>query len=133
MDTVPSNSPGKPTDRSLDREYGHDPATVASHATAVLDGFAAAGLAATAKHFPGLGRVTGNTDTTSGVTDTLTTRLDPYLTPFADAVDDERAVRDDVDRDLHQARPEPPGGVLVHDHRRTAPRPAGLSGHRDQR
>jgi len=38
------------------------------------------------KHSPGLGRVAGNTDTTSGVTDTVTTRSDAYLQPFAAAV-----------------------------------------------
>ena len=47
----------------------------------------AAGVVATAKHFPGLGRVSGNTDTTSGVTDYVTTSTDPYLAPFAAAVD----------------------------------------------
>jgi beta-N-acetylhexosaminidase len=46
---------------------------------------ASAGEATTVKHFPGLGRATGNTDTTSHVTDP-TTRHDPYLRPFAKAV-----------------------------------------------
>jgi len=87
LDTVPSGSPGNPPIGDLDREYGHDPATVASHGLAVANGFAQAGIAATVKHFPGLGRVSGNTDTTSGVTDSVTTTLDPYLVPFADAVD----------------------------------------------
>ena len=88
LDTVPSDSRGNPPIGDLDREYGHDPSTVAAHGLAVLDGLSDAGVAATVKHFPGLGRVAGNTDTTSGVTDTVTTRLDPYLTPFADAVND---------------------------------------------
>ena len=35
-----------------------------------------------AKHFPGLGRVTGNTDFTSDVVDTVTTADDPYLDSF---------------------------------------------------
>ncbi|MCW2494801.1 glycoside hydrolase family 3 N-terminal domain-containing protein [Jatrophihabitans sp.] len=86
MDTVPADSPGNPPIGDLDREYGHDPGTVASHGTAVAEGLAAAGVAATIKHFPGLGRVTGNTDTTSGVTDTVTTRHDTYLQPFATAI-----------------------------------------------
>jgi beta-N-acetylhexosaminidase len=46
----------------------------------------AAGIATTVKHFPGLGRVAGNTDTTGGVTDQVTTRHDAYLAPFAAAV-----------------------------------------------
>ena len=40
----------------------------------------------TAKHFPGLGRVTGNTDTTAGVTDTVTTRTSTDITPFRAAI-----------------------------------------------
>lgn len=71
----------------LSREYGTDPATVASHSTAFLRGMAQAGVVATAKHFPGLGRVTGNTDTTAGVVDSDTTGTDPFLQPFRAAVD----------------------------------------------
>jgi len=71
----------------LQREFGHDPGSVASHVIAFLAGMRQAGLATTVKHFPGLGRVAGNTDFTSGVTDSVTTRTDPYLAPFASAVD----------------------------------------------
>lgn len=70
----------------LQREYGHDPATVASHVVAFVDGMEAAGVATTAKHFPGLGRVAGNTDFTGDVVDDVTTRDDPYLLPFSRAV-----------------------------------------------
>jgi beta-N-acetylhexosaminidase len=70
----------------LKREYGHDPATVASHVVAFIAGMTKAGVATSAKHFPGLGRVAGNTDFTAGVVDTVTTRHDPYLKPFAAAV-----------------------------------------------
>jgi beta-N-acetylhexosaminidase len=70
----------------LQREYGHDPATVSSHVVAFIAGMQAAGIATTAKHFPGLGRVTGHTDFTANVEDTVTTRTDPYLAPFAKAV-----------------------------------------------
>jgi beta-N-acetylhexosaminidase len=48
---------------------------------------AAAGVATTAKHFPGLGRVSGNTDFTSGVVDSVTTADDPYLGSFRAAID----------------------------------------------
>lgn len=54
----------------FDREYGYDLATVAPHAQAFVDGMLAAGVTPTIKHFPGLGSVEGNTDTTAGVTDT---------------------------------------------------------------
>jgi beta-N-acetylhexosaminidase len=45
-----------------------------------------AGVATTAKHSPGLGRVTGNTDFTAQVVDTTTTRDDPYLRSFRAAI-----------------------------------------------
>lgn len=71
----------------LAREFGHDPATVSNHAAAFIAGMRAAGVATTAKHFPGLGRVAGNTDFTSGVRDTVTTRNDRFLEPFTRATD----------------------------------------------
>jgi beta-N-acetylhexosaminidase len=45
-----------------------------------------AGVATTAKRFPGLGRVRGNTDNVAGVVDTVTTRNDSSLAPFRAAV-----------------------------------------------
>jgi len=70
----------------LGREYGHDPLTAGSHAAAFVAGMSAAGVATTAKHFPGLGRVVGNTDVAAGVVDTVTTANDPYLSSFRAAV-----------------------------------------------
>ena len=50
---------------------------------AAVGGLQQGGVSATLKHFPGLGRVTGNTDlTASGTTDATTTADDPYLEPF---------------------------------------------------
>jgi beta-N-acetylhexosaminidase len=46
-----------------------------------------AGVATTAKHFPGLGRVIGNTDFTAGVVDSTTGPHDPYLRSFQGAID----------------------------------------------
>jgi beta-N-acetylhexosaminidase len=71
---------------ALQREYGHDAATAGGHAAAFVRGMAQAGIATTAKHFPGLGRVVGNTDFTSGVVDSVTTPDDPYLASFAAGV-----------------------------------------------
>ncbi|MGA3056714.1 MAG: glycoside hydrolase family 3 N-terminal domain-containing protein [Candidatus Limnocylindrales bacterium] len=83
MDVVP---PGADTTNApigaLQREFGHDPATVGSHGVAVVRGMQQAGVATTLKHFPGLGRVVGNTDTTAGVVDSVTTADDPYLEAF---------------------------------------------------
>ncbi|MGN6613267.1 MAG: glycoside hydrolase family 3 N-terminal domain-containing protein [Angustibacter sp.] len=86
-DTVPeslgrSNAPiGR-----YSREFGHDPDTVGAHAAAFAAGMRAAEVAVAVKHFPGLGRVRDNTDTSSGVTDATTTRTDPYLRPFREAI-----------------------------------------------
>lgn len=86
-DVVPAKdaSSNAPIGR-FDREYGHTPIRVASHVTAFSAGMQASGVVAVAKHFPGLGRATGNTDTTADVTDP-TTRHDSFLRPFRAAVD----------------------------------------------
>ncbi|SEG89105.1 beta-N-acetylhexosaminidase [Actinacidiphila yanglinensis] len=77
-DQVTVNAPiGK-----LDREYGTNPSTVASHSTAFLRGMKQSGVVPTIKHFPGLGRANGNTDFTAGVKDTVTTTNDSFLQPF---------------------------------------------------
>ena len=49
------------------REYGHDAATVSSQAGAFAEGMRASKVIPTYKHFPGLGRVKDNTDTSAGV------------------------------------------------------------------
>ncbi len=72
----------------FDREFGHDPETVGTHVAAVVEGLLDAGVEPTVKHFPGLGRVRRNTDTSrSGITDSITGRGDPYLEPFAAGID----------------------------------------------
>ena len=87
LDVVP---PGTDADNEpigvLHRGYGHDPATVSAHALAFMRGMQDAGIATSGKHFPGLGRVKGNTDFTASVTDDVTTQTDPSLGPFRDAV-----------------------------------------------
>jgi beta-N-acetylhexosaminidase len=65
------------------REYGNDPATVSRSVVAAVGAYQTGGVSATLKHFPGLGRVTGNTDVTAaGTTDATTTADDAYLEPF---------------------------------------------------
>src|SRR5438876_3768839 len=71
---------------ALRRGYGHDPATVSAHAVAFMNGMEDAGIATTGKHFPGLGRVKGNTDFSAAVVDGVTTPTDAYLAPFRDAI-----------------------------------------------
>ncbi|MGH3630063.1 MAG: glycoside hydrolase family 3 N-terminal domain-containing protein, partial [Sciscionella sp.] len=81
LGTVPKGFSNPPIG-ALDREYGHTPSVVAAAGTAFERGMLAAGEATTLKHFPGLGRVSANTDTSAGVTDHVTTYDDPYLQPF---------------------------------------------------
>ena len=81
MDTVPVGQDNPPIGY-YNREYGHTPEVVGPHGSAVVRGMALAGVSTTIKHFPGLGRVDANTDTTAGVTDYVTTADDAYLAPF---------------------------------------------------
>ncbi|WRZ89279.1 glycoside hydrolase family 3 protein [Streptomyces sp. NBC_01007] len=70
-----------------DREFGHTAATVAPHSDAFLAGSAQSGVLATLKHFPGLGNVRGNTDTTANVVDTVTTSKSSSITTFKSGVE----------------------------------------------
>lgn len=89
MDTVPGPAAARanPPIGHYGRQFGYHPDEVARHGTAFTRGMARAGVATTAKHFPGLGRVRANTDATAGVTDRVTRRHDPYLAPFRAAVE----------------------------------------------
>jgi beta-N-acetylhexosaminidase len=88
MDVVPAaTAAGNAPIGALDREYGHDAATVSAHGVAFLRGMAGAGIATSAKHFPGLGRVSGNTDFTSSVVDDETTSSSADLQTYQAAVD----------------------------------------------
>ena len=69
------------------REYGATPAAAGQGAVAFAKGMHAAGVMPTTKHFPGIGRIRGNTDSTAdGITDDTATTKDPHLTPFADVI-----------------------------------------------
>ena len=69
------------------REYGHDATTVSSQAGAFAAGMQASKVIPTYKHFPGLGRVTANTDTSADVVDRTTGRLpDAAVGVFAGAI-----------------------------------------------
>jgi beta-N-acetylhexosaminidase len=88
LDTVPSPAAaaGNAPIGYYYREFGFTTSVVANHGAAFVHGMTAANVDSTIKHFPGLGRVAANTDTSSGVTDTVTKRGDAYLTPFASAI-----------------------------------------------
>jgi len=89
MDVVPPGTAGanQPIG-ALQREFGFSPDTVAAHGTAFIRGMRQSGVATTAKHFPVLGRVVGNTDFTAGVVDHVTTADGPYLKSFQAAISD---------------------------------------------
>ena len=88
MDVVPAGTADQNQPiGALEREFGYSPATVAAHGVAFIQGMQEAGVATTAKHFPGLGRVRGNTDFTAGVVDSTTGPHDPYLRSFQGAID----------------------------------------------
>ncbi len=84
-DTVPTAIGAKNAPiGAFQRQYGSDPGKVAAAVSDVLRGFRTVNLAATLKHFPGIGRIQQNTDYSSaGITDNVTTASDPHLEPFA--------------------------------------------------
>ena len=89
LDTVPSKRAARhnPPIGAFDRQFGYTPSGVARHGVAYVHGMADGGVATAVKHFPGLGRVRANTDTSADVVDRTTRRHDPYLKPFQAAVD----------------------------------------------
>jgi beta-N-acetylhexosaminidase len=87
MDVVPASTAASNAPiGALDRQFGSTPAGNGAHGAAFITGMASAGVATSAKHFPGLGRVTGNTDFTADVVDNVTTPNDPDLGSFRAAV-----------------------------------------------
>jgi beta-N-acetylhexosaminidase len=87
MDVVPAATASQNAPvGALQREFGHTPQATGSHGVAFIRGMKQAGVATTAKHFPGLGRVAGNTDFTSGVVDTTTGPKSSYLGSFQAAI-----------------------------------------------
>ncbi|HKU31630.1 glycoside hydrolase family 3 N-terminal domain-containing protein [Arthrobacter sp. NyZ413] len=89
LDTVPSPgfAPSNKPIGAFQREYGFTPSAVSGHGNAMAAGLRDAGVVPVVKHFPGMGRVSLNTDVSGNVHDTETTRTDPYLAPFKTAID----------------------------------------------
>ena len=87
-DTVPASmvKTNKPIG-ALDRYFSTSPKVVSRQAAAFIEGMKAGGIQTCVKHFPGLGRVTGNTDfSAQGVADNTTKRSDSYVAAFSDAM-----------------------------------------------
>jgi beta-N-acetylhexosaminidase len=87
MDVVPAGTEAQNAPiGQLHREYGSEPGPVGEHGRAFIQGMTAVGVVTTAKHFPGLGRVRGNTDDVAQVVDNVTTPDDPALGSFRAAI-----------------------------------------------
>ncbi|KMM46374.1 beta-N-acetylhexosaminidase [Cellulomonas sp. A375-1] len=88
MDLVP---PGTQADNppvgALQRNYGTTVDSVSTHANAFSAGLRDSGVAVAIKHFPGLGRVTADTDSSADVVDDVTTRDDEQLDVFRAGID----------------------------------------------
>lgn len=71
------------------REYGSTPKAAGQGSLAFARGMRDAGVEPIVKHFPGIGRIIGNTDLTDrDITDTEMTTKDAYLAPFARTIDE---------------------------------------------
>jgi beta-N-acetylhexosaminidase len=82
-DTVPAGTAGSnPPIGALDRQYGSAPDAVARDVATIVQAAQSAGIMTTLKHFPGLGRVRANTDTSTRAVDSVATANDPFLRPF---------------------------------------------------
>lgn len=69
------------------RNYDYSADRVANDVSTVVASMHAGGVAATVKHFPGLGRITNNTDTSAtGITDDVTSSTSGYLIPFTSGI-----------------------------------------------
>ncbi|GID96272.1 glycoside hydrolase family 3 N-terminal domain-containing protein [Amorphoplanes digitatis] len=87
-DTVPAGlGEGNPPIGAFHREYGSDPVRVAEDVRTVVPASQGAGVLTILKHFPGLGRVRANTDTSTRAVDRTATVGDAYLEPFVAGID----------------------------------------------
>ena len=83
LDLVPeANASSNAPIGAFGRNYGYTAESVIAHGTAFARGQRDAGVQTSVKHFPGLGQVTGNTDESAGVTDTVTTADAPSVDVF---------------------------------------------------
>ena len=87
-DVVPEGTASEnPPIGAQDRQYGSTPAQVSTSVVTVVQAMLGVGLGTTVKHFPGLGRVRANTDTSADAVDDKTTAGSDSLQPFQAAID----------------------------------------------
>ncbi len=80
------DTPSSPSSWLGSRAYSRNRFVNATLGTAFLNGLQQGGVAATAKHFPGLGTARTTTDTSAVVVDTSAPALDRRLLPFRRAI-----------------------------------------------
>ncbi|TWE12693.1 glycoside hydrolase family 3 N-terminal domain-containing protein [Rudaeicoccus suwonensis] len=87
-DTVGSaaGAAANPPIGQFQREYSYNTSVVTSDVGSVIRGMRLAGVDTATKHFPGLGYVHQNTDTSSWVHDTVTTKTGSMIQPYKEAI-----------------------------------------------
>src|SRR5207248_639059 len=124
-DTVPAGTGGaNPPIGAFNRQYGSAPDPVAQDIATVVGAAQSAGVLTTLKHFPGLGRVRANTDTSTQAVDPVTTVADPYLRPGPGAAPSSPPPSSTASRDRSgPAAPRSSSPRPAWSARRAAPRP----------
>jgi beta-N-acetylhexosaminidase len=89
VDLAPVLDVRRPGSFVASRTFAATPGKVAALGGAFASGLQQAGVAATAKHFPGLGHAVVNTDRTASVVSSPRATLDADLQPFARAAGDQ--------------------------------------------
>ncbi len=115
------------------RTYSSDPQRVAALGTAFGSGLQQRGVAATAKHFPGLGLATENTDLAPSAIDASRAALDAGLEPFRAAIEAGFELVMVANATYPAFEPGSPGLAVAARDRGAAAPAARLSGRRDHR
>jgi beta-N-acetylhexosaminidase len=87
VDLAPVLDLGRPGSFVVSRTFGDDPGEVATRGVAFAEGLDESRVAATAKHFPGLGSASADTDLGPSLVDVSKGELKADLEPFRAAID----------------------------------------------